>query len=551
MNTNPSAPGPIESAGTVAAEQTQVRDWRYWIRKLLVCNPFFLCSAALLLYGVNRLSVDPGFLSDVTHNLLFNFFALQFYEVLVVVTAVVLARRNLWYDSALLAVLENGLVLVPFMLISQATLEGEGMKLAWTLVLAGGALAFGRFAAVRRWYRQFNLPPRALALGGLILIANVALPVLFRPRMEKDVADWQGANLFIWYVVLPLIAAGANLLRRPSCYGGSNPERHWLPLFNYGLWVVGSAVHVWCVAHICNLPLEWLQLAPLTWVGAWTMWNRISDCVPNPSPRWRNATLLMTSIAPLLAFNESWLFLMLVGINLVTYSALSIGAGEQTRAMTKHLALASMALMVAGIPIEWGHWLLPTWARSHAIFLAWTFYLILLAFRSARPEAGVFGAIALAADTGWLAREAAYHFAGQAGLLFLLIHSLRWSDSKHRGATFLRYLAATLWSADAILWTYDAGLMEGVVTGGNAVALTVAWWIAWWLRDHRGPMVIPVAATVTLLAGPGNWFLGHGSAGLIAIVGSLALFSAGVVVAWTRNRWESTRAAPKEPGASL
>jgi hypothetical protein len=33
-------------------------DWRHWARRLLVCNPFFLCSAALLLFGVNRLSLS-------------------------------------------------------------------------------------------------------------------------------------------------------------------------------------------------------------------------------------------------------------------------------------------------------------------------------------------------------------------------------------------------------------------------------------------------------------------------------------------------------------
>jgi hypothetical protein len=62
-------------------------DWRHWVRRLLICNPFFLCSAALLLFGVNRLSNDPNFLGDEIHNLLFNFFALQFYEVLVVLGA--------------------------------------------------------------------------------------------------------------------------------------------------------------------------------------------------------------------------------------------------------------------------------------------------------------------------------------------------------------------------------------------------------------------------------------------------------------------------------
>ena len=67
---------------------------------------------------MNRLSVDPTFLGNETDNLLFNFFALQFYELLLVGTGLLLARRQVWYDSALLVVLENGLVLVPFMLIS-------------------------------------------------------------------------------------------------------------------------------------------------------------------------------------------------------------------------------------------------------------------------------------------------------------------------------------------------------------------------------------------------------------------------------------------------
>src|SRR5580765_5759861 len=128
----------------VGAQLGTRRGWRYWARRLLVCNPFFLVSAALLLFGVYRLSVDPGFLEEETQNLLFNFFALQVYEILVALAAVVLARRQVWYVSALLVVLENGLVLVPFMLISQAALIGG--TLATVLVVVGGVLAVGRFS---------------------------------------------------------------------------------------------------------------------------------------------------------------------------------------------------------------------------------------------------------------------------------------------------------------------------------------------------------------------------------------------------------------------
>src|SRR5262245_14668706 len=199
MNTDIPADTESDNANPAADSVSRsITGWRDWARRLLVCNPFFLCSAALLLFGVNRLSSDEKLFFDEVHNLVFNFSALQFYEVLVVLTALVLARRRIWYDSALLVVLENGLALVPFMLISQATLQGEaardGLRLAWMLSLAGGVVAICRSAAIRRWYPQFNLPLRAQVLGLAILAGNVALPLVFRPRMEVDVADWQEEN---------------------------------------------------------------------------------------------------------------------------------------------------------------------------------------------------------------------------------------------------------------------------------------------------------------------------------------------------------------------
>src|ERR1041385_1292240 len=81
-----------------------------WARRFLAGNPLYLISAALLLFGVNRLSVDPNFLGAELEKLIFNFSALEIYEVLVVIVAIVLARRRIWYDSTLLFGLENILV---------------------------------------------------------------------------------------------------------------------------------------------------------------------------------------------------------------------------------------------------------------------------------------------------------------------------------------------------------------------------------------------------------------------------------------------------------
>lgn len=543
---NPETPEPGSPPPIPAAALAAPVDWQYWAKRLLICNPFFLCSAALLLFGVDRLSSDEKLFGDEVRNLWFNFGALQFYEVLVVLTAVVLARRKVWYDSSLLVVLEQGLALVPFMLISQATMQGveagEGLSLAWTLSLMGGAVALARYGAVRRWFPQFNLPPRALLLGALILAGNVALPLVFRPRMEKDVADWQEENLILWYVILPLLAAGGNLLRRPGRYGGMNAERHWLPLFIYGLWLAGSAVHVWCVAHICDMRLEPRHLAPLACVVAWTLWNRLSDFLPSPSLNWRRAMLALTFVAPLPAFNESHLFTLLAGVTALAYAVLWLRTADTwpLRSFVKHLALASLALVVAGMPEDWGRMVLPVFSRTRCIVLAWSFFVVLHAVRSRRPQMGMAGALAL--GTGLILNAGllslSLHAIVQASLVFALLHSVRWPDDTHSGSRALRWFTATLWALDAWTWTRELR-WDGILFLVVAALLVLAGWLAaWWLRGERSSLALPVAAMAVLCSGPGNWLARHGSEGVIALLGSLTLFAIGIVVAWTRHRWE-------------
>jgi hypothetical protein len=547
MNANVTEPGtllPIPDPDP--ADPVAPKDWRYWAKRLFVCNPFFLCSAALLLFALNQLSAEEKLFRDEIQNLLFNFSALQFYELLVVLTAVVLARRKVWYDSSLLVVLEQGLALVPFMLISQATMQGgtarEGLSLAWTLALCGGAVALARYVAVRRWFPRFNLPPRALLLGALILLANVALPLVFRPRMEKDVADWREENLVLWYVILPILAAGANLLRRPARYGGLHPERHWLPLFIYALWVTGSAIHVWCVAHICDLPLKPHHLAPLACVLAWTLWNRLSDFLPSPSLHWRRTILGLTFAAPLLAFNESHLFTLLAGVTHVAYVLLWLRTSDTwvLRSTVKHLALASLAVLVAGIPEEWARAVLPALNRPRCIALACSLFALLHALRSRRPESGLAGAvavgIALAFDPAlW---RPGFHAIIQSSLVFLLLHSLRWPDELHPRSRRVRWSVAMAWTIDALVWTkelrWDAILMASFA----AMLVLAAWFLVWWLRRERPSTALLVAATLVLCAAPGHWAARHGPAGLFALLASLMLFAAGVVLAWTRHRWD-------------
>src|SRR6202042_2117217 len=98
------------------------KPFSWWLRQLFACNPFYLVSAALLLYGCYRLSVDPAWFTGETARLYASFSSVQLYELLLVATAIFLARRRSWYDSTLLVGLENLLIFVPFILISQAAL---------------------------------------------------------------------------------------------------------------------------------------------------------------------------------------------------------------------------------------------------------------------------------------------------------------------------------------------------------------------------------------------------------------------------------------------
>src|SRR5258705_7690670 len=114
----------LPAAEPAVAPLPRCRNTR-WLRWIIARNPFYLLSAALLLFGVNRLSIDPGFIPGEESNLVFNFCALQVYEFLLVLVAIFLARRLIWYDSTLLIAIENGLVLVPCLLITHGTLIGR------------------------------------------------------------------------------------------------------------------------------------------------------------------------------------------------------------------------------------------------------------------------------------------------------------------------------------------------------------------------------------------------------------------------------------------
>ena len=211
MNENDQAntPPPIAASPEFIppAALTYPKPFSWWVRKLFACNPFYLVSAALLLYGCYRVSIDAPLFNLETARLLFNFTAVQVYEVLLVFTAIFLARRCLWYDSTLLVGLENLLVFVPFIFISLAALIDSGMALAMCLV--GAAVVLLRFGSLKKFFANLNLPGRVLEIGAALLAFNVALPLIYRHFGETKVGihiesgSAYVMNEFTWLLFLP------------------------------------------------------------------------------------------------------------------------------------------------------------------------------------------------------------------------------------------------------------------------------------------------------------------------------------------------------------
>src|SRR5215467_14270901 len=130
-----------------APDLPEPQPFSYWAKRFLVCNPFYLVSAALLLFGMYRLSVDRSLFEREIPQLVFNLTSLEFYEILLVATSIFLAARRIWYDSTLLVGLENLLVFVPFILVSQVALISTNV--VWTVCGSVAILAVLRFNALK------------------------------------------------------------------------------------------------------------------------------------------------------------------------------------------------------------------------------------------------------------------------------------------------------------------------------------------------------------------------------------------------------------------
>lgn len=529
----------------------------YWAKRLLWCNPFYLASAGLLLFGISRLTVAPDFPNEQSQ-LFFNFDSLEAYEALLVLTAIALARRRVWYDATLLVFLENMFALVPFILVSQAAFLGN--KETWLICGSGAALAAGRFWSLKQFSPRLRLPDRLLLLGTVFLAVNIAMPIIFKQSHVARDGSAADLSFHAWMWLMPFLMALGNLLPRPRHWAGDEHERSWLPLGALGIWVGVSCFHLWRLGYIYDLLWSPSLAAPVVWALAWTLCNRLSDFHPDPHPGLQKVALCLPSAVTALALArpDSNIFFALSALNTLMFGAVCLRKPENRLAF--QLTMLSFTALVAGLPEAVGKATLPKLDRFEWVVLAVCANLIARAIGSRIPIRGVLGAIACGAATAilWQHSPVVWWVAVQNGLVFLLLHSLRWQDEVHDGARLIRVCAALFWIVDSVGWVHEAWprlltqsslLSPQSFFGGGlsvmtyALVVLIGYGMGWAFTGRAGPKIIPISATIVLATAPGRWLwdlLREASIGLLALIGSLLLFGAGTILAWTKERWRPT-----------
>ena len=518
------------------------RPLSWWLRKFFACNPFYLVSAALLLYGCYRMSIDETFADHETARLLFNFSSVQVYELLLVGVAIFLARRCLWYDSMLLVGLENMLVFVPFILISQAALTGPWIT--GSICAAGVILAALRFGGLRRCFAELNLPASLLGVGSILLALNVALPLTYRHYINFKIGTHLDAgpdyimNECMWILVLPAALALANFLPRAQTGRELPPQSRWLPMGLFALWITVTGVHLWVLDYVYGYYLRRDLFAPVGWVLAWTVFSR----VPTKSAAFKYALMFPAVVAPYLADmpGKEKTYLALMALNVAAFAVMRFHQGGNRFA--GHLAYASALLFIAGLPENWiqvaTHG--ATAAGSGCVAAGLTVYLLFWTAWLRNPKLAVVGAslfgiaIAVVFD-GHLN----INWALQGGFVFFLLHSLRWNDAEHAGAGVLRNFMGIVWAIQSFVWMNCEGARFWMPFIPGLLVLAV-YCVLLPCRGVWRLFAVPVSAFAVILSGPccvAVDRLRSTPAGLLAVIASFLFLGLGTVAALTREFW--------------
>ena len=478
-----------------------------WLWRLLACNPFYIVSAMLLLYSMRCLSLDQSVFKEEASQLFFNVSSFHFYELLLVSTSIFLARRKIWYDSALLAGLENMFLFVPFILVSQALLLDD--RFAFELCLAGSVLAGVRVGALKRHIASINLPARLMMIGAFLLCLNLGLPVATR-WLHKAVSwpIWDGRGMVVnrveWFLTMPLAVVLALVLPRKN----SGPmegfySRRFFPLLALGLWICGTGAHIYCIGYVYNIPWRISLVAPAVWMAAWVLWKRRDDLdfLPRYFAGHLERLLLFTPPIALaiVGWDNNWrMFAALAGLNVAAYGTLAALRRDKT---SFHLCLASVALVICSLPREWLRLLHFELALPGIFWGSLLTYTVLSSLFSRDPRHGLLSGLAIPMWIGLFIptyTETVFHFSSQAAFVFFLLHSLRWEDRKHPGVNTARWLVGCTWLLHSTTWLMSDHLTGALATFLAGLSVLVVYFAARFFFGFWGPRAVPYLALAVM-----------------------------------------------------
>ena len=131
------------------------------------------------------------------------------------------------------------------------------------------------------------------------------------------------------------------------------------------------------------------------------------------------------------------------------------------------------------------------------------------------------------------------HVGAQLGLVFLLVHSLRWVDVEEAGAAAARNIGAAMWALHSMLWIAGDGSTAWAATGSFALVIVAVYFAVRLIFGGWGPRVVPYAAMLVLVCKPvllANEYVSDAPVGVLALVASFALFAIGTLTALMRDR---------------
>ena len=539
--TNPPPISALEPESIPPLLHPPSKPFSWWLRKFFACNPFYLASAALLLFGCYKVSIEAPLLNTESARLSFLFTSVQLYELLLVLTAIFLSRRQIWYDATLLVGLENLLVLVPFILISLTSLTSTGLTQAMCAIGVFAALA--RFGGLKKLFRELNLPVGLLVSGCAILIANVGLSLAYRHFAETKYGvhmDYGPAyimNECAWLLILPAVAATALFLPREKGGGNLLPQHCWLPSGMLLLWLCGTGVHLYALDYVYEYYLRPDLFAPVAWALAWMVFLR----VPVKSLKLKYALSIPPILATLLAATPTGLkyFPVIAGLNVVAYGLIAFF--DRTNRLSRHLCLVALLMLAGGLPAGWLHFLAPGFTRPDLVAAGLAAYVILGTAWLRNPKLAILGAITfgIAIEAVFRGHAGAGAWAIQGGLVFLLLHSLRWNESNLREVNLVRTVAAVAWVIHSFIWVNaENGSIWMPFIPSLIVLITYA---AYHIRlGIWDALVLPTTAMVVLASGPCSLAanaIRSTPAGLLAVAGSFLLLGLGTLAAMTRHLW--------------